>query len=181
MGSEELRELHHSSHEGREDRSLAPVSFTMAVLAVVVAATSLLGHRAHTEEVLVQTRVTDAWAYYQAKDTRFHTAQMFADLAAIVAPANAGAAAKLRVQYQRDAERYNAQKNDRSTEAKKMEAEMTGVHQSADRYDFGEALVEVALVASSITLLTRIRLFWRLGILIGLAGTCVAITGLFAR
>ena len=39
----------------------------MAVLAVLVATVSLLGHRTHTEEIILQNQVTDQWAYYQAK------------------------------------------------------------------------------------------------------------------
>ena len=33
-------------------------------------ASQLLGHRAHTEEILSQTRATDQWSYYQAKNMR---------------------------------------------------------------------------------------------------------------
>ena len=34
----------------------------MAVLAVLVATVSLLGHRTHTEEIILQNQVTDKWA-----------------------------------------------------------------------------------------------------------------------
>ena len=42
----------------------------MAILAVLVATVTLLGHRAHTEEILLQTKATDQWNYYQAKNMR---------------------------------------------------------------------------------------------------------------
>lgn len=44
---QEPHELEERAQEARHDSSLAPVSVTMAILAVVVAAVSLLGHRAH--------------------------------------------------------------------------------------------------------------------------------------
>ena len=63
----ELKE--HAEH-GSEEHNLAPVTLTMAILAVLVASVTLLGHRAHTEEVLLQSRAADQWAYYQAKEIR---------------------------------------------------------------------------------------------------------------
>ncbi len=68
----------------------------MAVLAVLVATVSLLGHRTHTEEIILQNRVTDQWGYYQAKNIRRHTDELFADLTSVVAtkdPEAAGQAA----------------------------------------------------------------------------------------
>ena len=68
--SDELQELHESAEHAHHNPSMAPVSLTMAVLAVLVAVASLLGHRAHTEELVLQTKSADQWAFYQAKSTR---------------------------------------------------------------------------------------------------------------
>jgi len=93
--TEELTELHEHAEHAREHPDLAPVTLTMAVLAVLVAAVSLLGHRTHTEEIILQNKVTDEWAYYQAKNIRLHTDELFADLAGVVTSKDAAAAAKL--------------------------------------------------------------------------------------
>src|ERR1700686_5922838 len=63
-----------------------PVSVTISILAVLVAAATLLGHRAHTEELLLQSQATDQWAYYQAKNIRLHEMQGIADLLGALAP-----------------------------------------------------------------------------------------------
>jgi hypothetical protein len=101
--TEELSELHEHAEHAREHPDLAPVTLTMAVLAVLVATVSLLGHRTHTEEiilkneeVLLQNKVTDQWAYYQAKNIRRHNDELFADLATVVATKDVEGAAKLR-------------------------------------------------------------------------------------
>ena len=78
--TEELTELHEHAEHAREHPDLAPVTLTMAVLAVLVATVSLMGHRTHTEEIILQNKVTDQWAYYQAKNIRRHNDEMFADL-----------------------------------------------------------------------------------------------------
>jgi len=51
--AEDFRELEEQAEEAAQ-HNLAPVTVTMAILAVLVAAVSLLGHRAHTEEMLMQ-------------------------------------------------------------------------------------------------------------------------------
>ena len=51
----------------------------------------------------------------------------------------------------------------------------------ADRFDLGEVMLEAALVICSITLLTRKRIFWGLGLVLGLAGLAIGATGLFIR
>jgi hypothetical protein len=44
----------------------------------------------------------------------------------------------------------------------------------ADRFDLGEALLEIALVVTSITLLARQRAYWYMGMLFGAAGLITA-------
>ena len=71
MSADELSELQEQAEHGKH-AGMAPVSLTMAVLAVLVAVVSLLGHRSHTEEVVLQAKSSDQWAYYQAKNIRRH-------------------------------------------------------------------------------------------------------------
>ena len=65
--AEEIQEIHEHAEAGHHDPTLAPVTITLAVLAVLVAVVSLAGHRAHTEEILRQNKATDQWAYYQQR------------------------------------------------------------------------------------------------------------------
>ena len=51
------------------------IGLTMAIFAACLAVVTLMGHRLHTEEVVLQTQTADGWAYYQAKNTR---SQMYA-------------------------------------------------------------------------------------------------------
>ena len=99
--ADEAQELREQAEKAREDRSLAAVSLTMAVLAVLVAVVSLLGHRAHTEEVVLQAKSSDQWAFYQAKNIRQHEDELF------VATNNSGAAADVREKYSQEADRYD--------------------------------------------------------------------------
>src|SRR5215471_10888016 len=106
MSSEELNELKEHAEHAKHDPTLAPVSVTMAVLAVLVAVVSLLGHRASTEQVVLQGKSTDQWAYYQAKNIRRHTDELFADLTSVQPTTDAATLAKLREKYSGEASRY---------------------------------------------------------------------------
>src|ERR1700678_4181642 len=121
---DEAQELREQAEKGREDKSLAAVSLTMAVLAVCVAVVSLLGHRAHTEEVVLQAKASDQWAYYQAKSIREHEDDLFGDLAAAAASNDAGTMAKFREKVQQEADRYKHDKAEIQDEARKLEGEV---------------------------------------------------------
>jgi Domain of unknown function (DUF4337) len=179
--ADEIQELHEQAEEGAHHPSLAPVTVTMAILAVLVAAVSLLGHRAHTEELLHQTKATDQWAYYQAKDIRRHTYELFLDETSVFALQSSEQVEKLKEKYAKEVERYRDEQKEIEAEAQKVEDEVKVERRRADRFDLGEVMLEAALVICSITLLTRKRIFWGLGLVLGLAGLAIGATGLFIR
>src|SRR5258708_11419308 len=92
----ELPEFH-ESHQ--EYRYTLPVSLTISILAVLVAGATLFGHRAHTEELLLQSRGTDQWSYYQAENIRFYEVQGIADLLGAFAPGDEEKTAAVFVKY----------------------------------------------------------------------------------
>jgi hypothetical protein len=179
--SEELNELKEHAEHAKEDPSLAPISVTMAVLAVLVAVVTLLGHRAHTEEVVLQAKASDQWAYYQAKNIRRHEDEIFSDLASVQTATDAAALAKLREKYSGEAARYKDDQKEIEDKAREMEAEVATERNRANRYDLAEVFLEVGLVITSITLLSGRRLFWMFGILMGLIGIALAVTGFFVH
>jgi len=175
---EELAELHEHAEEGAHQPSLAPVTVTMAILAVLVAAVSLLGHRAHTEELLLQTQATDQWAYSQAKDIRRRSYELFLDELSVFSLQSSEQVEKVKEKYAKEAERYRDQQKEIEAEAKKAEDEVKVQRRRADRFDLGEVMLEAALVICSITLLTRKRIFWIGGTLLGIAGLAIGGAGL---
>ena len=88
METEELIEITDKARQMSE-RS---VGVTMAIVAALLATVTLMSHRLHTEEVVLQTRTTDGWAYYQAKNGRFHMYAADAKLAQLMGPQGAAVA-----------------------------------------------------------------------------------------
>ena len=174
---DEVDELKERAEEAAHEPSLAPVTLTMAILAVVIATVTLLGHRAHTEEVLLQTRAADQWAYYQAKEIRRRNYELFLDELSVFSLQDAKQVETIREKYKKQVERYTDELKDIEADARKEEAEVKVEEARADRYDLSEVLLEAALVISSITLLTRKKLFWYFGMVLALTGIVIGITG----
>jgi len=165
-------------HEHHDKHPLTiPVSVTMSILAVLAAMVTLLGHRANTEELLLQSQATDQWAFYQAKNIRLHEMEAVVDMVGTLAPQDKEKAATVREKYVKEDERYKSDKEPIGDKAKEVEAERDLVSRRADRFEGGEALLEVGLVICSVTLRTKRRYFWYTGMLLGAAGVLTALTG----
>ena len=61
-------------------------------------------------------------------------------------------------------------------EAHELEAELRHETQRANRFDLGEVFLEIALVVTSITLLTGRKHYWMLGMVFAAAGIVTAAT-----
>jgi Domain of unknown function (DUF4337) len=177
----EFQELHEHAAHAAHNPSMAPVSLSMAILSVAVAIVTMLGVRSHTEEVTLQSRANDQWAYYQAKDIRLHMDKDIADLESFVNTSDPAKAVAARQANLAEADKYRKQIDDLQADAKRLEEETNLQSRRGDRYDFGEIFLEVALVITSITLLSGKRMFWHAGIVLGLVGVLVACTALLVR
>jgi len=166
----------HGEHE--EGPFTLPVTVTLSILAVLVAMVTLLGHRAHTEELLLQAKASDQWAYFQAKNIRLRETQSVADILGALAPADKEKTAALHEKYLTEVERYEKEKDQISEQAKDFEKERDLVQRRADRYYAGEVFLEIALIICSFTLLTKKKGFWFAGIVLGLAGVITAASGI---
>ena len=177
--SEELNELKEHAAHAKENPALAPVSVTMAILAVLVAVVALLGHRAHTEEVVLQAEASDQWAYYQAKNIRRHEDEIVADVTSVQPSINAAALGKVQEKYSGEASRYKDEQKEIEDKAREMEGEVATERNRADRFDLAEVFLEVGLVITSITLLSGRRLFWGLGVILAAIGLVLTATAFF--
>ncbi|MFT4112486.1 MAG: DUF4337 domain-containing protein [Silvibacterium sp.] len=144
MEPNEAHELQEEHHHAAHDPSLRPVSFTMSVLAVLVAITTVLGHRTHTEAVLEQARASDQWNLYQAKKNRQYNTQLTADLLSAITIRDADAAKKIVDGYKSHLDKWNADLNEEQTEAQEYEQSVKRLEKHASRFDLGEALLESA-------------------------------------
>ena len=174
--------------EQRLDPFDRQVAMTMAIIAAVLACVTMLSHRAHDDSLSLlaeanrlttaanihHTEASDQWGYYQAKNIRRHTDELFADLTTVVASKDAEAVAKLHEKYVAEADRYKDDQKELDTKARELQEEGELTRHKADRFDLSEVFLEIALVITSITLLSGRRIFWHLGLFMATAGVLVA-------
>ena len=177
---EEVHELHEHAEQGHL-AGMAPVSFTMALLAVLVAISTLLGHRSHTEEILLQNRTTDQWAYYQAKNLRRNNLEALRDVMGALTGKDAEKTTALIERFNASIEKYGDDQKEIEREARNLESELHQTARRADRFDIGEVFLEIGLVITSITLLTGKRFFWYMGIGFGVVGVLAAASAVLVR
>ena len=172
MAIDEVNELHEVASEART-RSDKQIGLTMAVVAVLLAISTMLGHRTHTESILVQTRATDQWAFYQAKNIRAHLYEANAQMAAVLGAQNG----KLAEDFKSRGEKQRADAEHIRAEAEKLEAETQATERKAGHYDLAEICFEIGIVLCSISLLSGSGLFWRLSFISTAIGIAIAARG----
>lgn len=158
-----------------------PVAMTLSVLAMLVAISTLLGHRAAFEEILLQTKASDQRAYFQAKNIRLHELESVADMSATLAPGDKVKAELLREKYLQEMERYEKDKDQISERAREFKNEREVAGKRADRFAAGEVVLEIVLIICSLTPLTKRKKFRISGMVLGAVGLAVTVSGFLLR
>jgi hypothetical protein len=167
----------HTESEGIVDPRGQKVGVLAAVLAVGLAVVTIASHRAHTEGVLLKTEANDRWSFYQSKRIKLHSLELGEQLVEVLGAKNLETA-KAVENFRGEKARYEDESKKVMQEAKEKEDEATRVENRALRFDIGEGLLEIALVLTSLYFISRKMLFPVIGIIGGIAGVIMAITGL---
>jgi hypothetical protein len=164
---EEIEEhIHHA-----QDPFDKVVAGSMAIIAAALAVVSVLGQHFNTEMLLDQQRASDEWAFYQAKNIRLYSAQMGHDiLTQMKAPPEAVD------KYVKDTEKYNKQMGEIQDKARDFEKERDVADAKSTRFHIGEVLLEIAIVLSSLAILTKRKPFYFGGAIFALCGVVYAAT-----
>jgi hypothetical protein len=179
----EASEIHEFSEELKEGaaKSLPQVSLTIAILAVLVAMVTVLGHRAHTRAVLEQTRAADQWNEYQSRKLRVQQTQIASDLLSLQPSSNAAATqAKLNT-YKAQITKWQSELDQDMERAQEQEHEVDHAEHRASRFDLAEALLQISVVLASITLLTRHKRYVIAGVALAIAGVLIAASAFLVK
>jgi len=145
-----------------------------AVLAVLLAVVTISSHRTHTQAIISRSEANDKWQQYQSTCVKFHSLELGEDLMAALGTANVETKVK---KYEKDRIREEEKGKEIMKEAREKEEETKQAEARALRYDFGEGLLEIALVLSSLYFISKKKLFPAVGALAGLAGVIIAVIG----
>ena len=137
MEANEAQELKENAEHGAES-ALRPVAFTMSLLAVLVAVTTVLGHRTHTEAVLDQNKATDKWNEYQAHKIRSNDTALISDLLSVVTVTDKDAANKIVKSYADHQNKWTEDLKKSKDEADALETEVKQAEERANRFDLAD-------------------------------------------
>ena len=165
---EELQEHAHHAKSGFDKT----VAGSMAIVAALLAVVTVLGQHFNTEKLLAQQEASDQWAYYQAKDIRRYSAQIAADMLA-----QAKAEPAQQQKYAQDAGRYKQQTAEIQDKAHELEHERDKVGRQADSFHIGEVFLELAIVLSSLAILTKRKALYYGGMLCAAIGVVMSVSG----
>jgi hypothetical protein len=161
------------------------VALVTAIFAVILAITSLGGNNAMKEMLLAQQQSSDQWAFYQAKVIREHLyrsqkLRLEADLLERGNVMKPDVKDRLEAMLKKMADeetRYGTEKKEIEKEAKKLEHERD-VNRDKDPYfDYGEVLLQIAIVMASVSILSGSRPVFYFALIGAILGTLFSLNG----
>ena len=146
-----------------EEQWILGVAVSTAIFAAVAAIASLLAGQHINEGMINQLRASDQWAYYQAKGIKANILE--AKMGLLEAEGKTPSAADTA-----KVAKYAEEQDEISKEALALQAE-SAVHLARhERFSSAVTFFQIGIAVSAISVLTRRRLFWFIGIAFGVAG-----------
>jgi hypothetical protein len=167
-------EIHHEGHES--DPLGRTIGIMAAVIAMCLAIVSIASHRSHTQAVLLKTDANDKWSYYQAQRMKYHNLELGEDLLSSIPNPTADTQKRLQ-RYVTDKTKYDKRSKDAQDDAKAVEKESEKVEEQALRFDFGEGLLEIGVVMTSMFFISKSKMFPVVGGIAALAGVVLGVLG----
>jgi len=148
-----------------------------AILAVLLAIVTIESHRTHTAAIIHKSTANDEWAHYQAVRVKFHNLELGQNLLGVLG-AKGEAAERMAADYTGQMKKYDEQGKDIQGKAQSLEERTESDERRALRYDIGEGLLEIGLVLTSLYFISKKKFFPAMGIVAGVIGVVVALTGM---
>lgn len=158
--------LEHGEHsdDGAKKRFTMMSAITASILAVMAALGSLLSGHAANEAILLQSKASDKWAYYQAKSTKSHIFEgskaVVAAIASEEGKSESPGVIKTMKTFDEKIKKYDADKEEISKEAAATEKESADLFAKHHNYSFGVACFQIGIVLASMGILVANRFLY---------------------
>lgn len=181
-------ELPSSDDEPKNDKTFSRiVALTVSVYAVALSIASLGGDNCGREIVLDQQQASNKWAHYQAKAARevlYRTEARELELDLLdrgptMRPEARTKLEALLADLHKEEQRMIDDKHEIFTEARGFEASRDLNMLREPYFDYGEVLLQIALVLASVAMLSESPLAFGLSILAALVGGTLSINAFF--
>ena len=160
------------------------VALTTAIYAIVLSIAALGGNNTVKEMLLAQQQSSDQWAFYQAKVIREHQyrgQKMLLDTQLAEPSAVKGAErdkfAALAAKFADEEKRYSVEKKDIEKDAKKLEHARDLHRERHPYFEFGEVLLQIAIVSASVSILSTSRQMFWFSLILAVLGAVLTLNG----
>jgi hypothetical protein len=161
------------------------VALTTALYAVLLAITSLGGNNAMKDMLMSQQLSSNQWSYYQSKslkesfarDRRESAEAILAERGAMMRPDARTAYERRRNAAASDEARYAKEKEEILAQAKEYEKERDVGRAKDPYFDFGEVLLQLAIVTASISILSGSSPVYIFSIVMAVFGAVLSMNG----
>lgn len=161
------------------------VALSTAAMAVLAALTTLYMGKFSSRTVLAQMQESDNWAFYQAKSIKQHTfdlqrqgmelemlkekSRMTRDVAAKYKKVAQG--------YAEQVKKYDSEKKEIKTKAEEFAKEKQVSQERGGKFAFGLIFLQIAIMLSSISIITKKKPLWYFGIALSCVGVFYFLDG----
>jgi len=171
-------------HERGETAFGRRAALTTAIYAIVLSIAALGGNNTVKEMLLAQQQSSDQWAFYQAKVIREHQyrGQKMILETQLAEPSTLKGAERAKVEalaakFAEEEKRYNAEKKDIEKDAKKLEAARDHRRERHPYFEFGEVLLQIAIVSASVAILSTSRQMFWFSLVLAVVGAGLTVNG----
>ncbi|MET4261757.1 hypothetical protein ABIC09_006728 [Bradyrhizobium sp. S3.12.5] len=180
---ESMEHAEHAEHASGENRKIA---LLIAVLALFLAISEMLGKGAQTESISKNVEASNFWAFFQAKNARRTVVQTAAEGAKLITTPDDATKAAVQKQiedWQKTAARYRSEpETGEGTEqlaekAKHAEHERDETTAKYHHFELASAVFQIGIVLASATIITGIVALAYISGLLTLAGLVMTILG----
>jgi hypothetical protein len=175
-------------------------ALAIGILAMLLAITGLGGENATKEMINANILASDTWAFFQAKNIRQTANQLAADELEVQLASQPGLSAEARADIQRRIDRYKATvaryesepdpkepdnplkgegKKELMVRAQDYERKREHAQQQDPNFDYSQALLQIAIVLGSVSIVAAARPLLWLGLGLGAVATLLMINGFF--
>lgn len=170
--------------EEKKESWLNYLALTTVILAVCATLSTFKGGGYSTRSVMSQTQASDQWAYFQAKSIKSYMYEMQKDklelelkTAGKMSPFATAEYANKIDEYAKKSKKYETEKNDIQTEAKRFEQVRNDAQKHSQIFGIAVIYLQIAILLSSIAALIKKKLLWLLGVSVGLVGVVYFMNG----
>ncbi|TAN60311.1 DUF4337 domain-containing protein [bacterium] len=163
------------------------VALSTAGMAVLAALTTLYMGKFSSRTILAQAQESDQWAFYQAKSIKGHTFEMQKQHMELEALTLKGKISKDLAEkfektikgYEENIKRYDVEKKEIKDKAGALEKEKQTAQTRGGKFAFGLIFLQIAIMLSSISVITKKRPLWYFGIALTSVGLFFFLDGFY--